>query len=143
MRRDAWLILLIVALTLGCERAPVADVPDSRSPPIRPRSGSSRWQAASSTPGRMAFLPDGDMLITERPGRLRILRDGVLDPAPLEGVPEVYASGQGGLLDVALDPDFASNRLIYLSYAARGRGRRRHAGRAGPPGRRGGSRTSR
>jgi aldose sugar dehydrogenase len=57
-------------------------------------------------------------LITERPGRLRILREGVLDPTPIEGVPEVYASGQGGLLDVALDPDFSTNRLIYLSYAA-------------------------
>jgi aldose sugar dehydrogenase len=73
-------------------------------------------------PWGMAFLPGGDLLITERPGRLRMLRDGVLDPAPLTGVPEVYASGQGGLLDVALDPDFASNRLIYLSYAGRGAG---------------------
>jgi aldose sugar dehydrogenase len=73
-------------------------------------------------PWGMAFLPDGDLLITERPGRLRILRDGALDPTPLEGVPEVYASGQGGLLDVALDPDFSTNRLIYLSYAAEGVG---------------------
>jgi glucose/arabinose dehydrogenase len=68
----------------------------------------------------MAFLPNGDALITERPGRLRLVRDGVLDPTPIAGVPAVYASGQGGLLDVALDPAFATNRLIYLSYAARG-----------------------
>jgi aldose sugar dehydrogenase len=73
-------------------------------------------------PWGMAFLPNGDVLITERPGRLRLLRDGVLDPAPIAGVPEVYASGQGGLLDVALDPEFAANDLIYLSYAAPGAG---------------------
>jgi glucose/arabinose dehydrogenase len=73
-------------------------------------------------PWGMAFLPDESILITERPGRLRILRDGVLDPEPIEGVPEVYASGQGGLLDVTLDPDFASNRIIYFSYAAEGDG---------------------
>ena len=73
-------------------------------------------------PWGMAFLPNEDILITERPGRLRVVRDGVLDPAPIAGVPEVYASGQGGLLDVALDPEFASNGLIYLSYAAEGDG---------------------
>jgi glucose/arabinose dehydrogenase len=73
-------------------------------------------------PWGMAFLPGGEILITERPGRLRLVRDGALDPAPVEGMPEVYASGQGGLLDVALDPGFASNRVIYLSYAASGEG---------------------
>ena len=71
-------------------------------------------------PWGMAFLPGGGFLITERPGRVRVVHDGVLDPKPIEGVPEVYASGQGGLLDVALDPDFDSNRVIYLSYAAPG-----------------------
>ena len=119
MRRDAWLITLIVALTLGCERAPVADVPD----PVASDQATFRVVEVAGDlehPWAMAFLPDGDVLITERPGRLRILREGVLDPTPLEGVPEVYASGQGGLLDIALDPDFASNRLIYLSYAAEG-----------------------
>jgi glucose/arabinose dehydrogenase len=73
-------------------------------------------------PWGMAFLPDGGVLVTERPGRLRIVRDGALDPEPIAGVPEVYARGQGGLLDVALDPDFAANRLVYLSYAAEGDG---------------------
>jgi aldose sugar dehydrogenase len=73
-------------------------------------------------PWGMAFLPGGGILITERAGRLRMVRDGVLEPEPIEGVPEVYASGQGGLLDVALDPGFASNRVIYLSYAASGEG---------------------
>ena len=68
-------------------------------------------------PWAMTFLPDGDMLVTERPGRLRIVRDGRLLPTPVAGVPEVFAQGQGGLLDVELHPDFSSNRLVYLSYS--------------------------
>jgi glucose/arabinose dehydrogenase len=71
-------------------------------------------------PWALAFLPDGRMLVTERPGRLRIVgRDGRVSE-PLAGVPEVQARGQGGLLDVALDPRFADNRLVYLSYAEPG-----------------------
>ncbi len=73
-------------------------------------------------PWGVAFLPDGSMLISERPGRLRIVRDGTLDPAPVAGVPQVAAIGQGGLLDVALHPEFARNRLVYLSYAGPGDG---------------------
>ena len=68
-------------------------------------------------PWSMAFLPDGDMLITERPGRLRIVRNGTLLPDPVDGVPEVFAQGQGGLLDVVPHPDFATNSLLYLSYS--------------------------
>ena len=68
-------------------------------------------------PWSIAFLPDGDILITERPGRLRIVRNGSLLPDPVAGVPEVFAEGQGGLLDVRPHPDFAANRLLYLSYA--------------------------
>ena len=73
-------------------------------------------------PWGMAFLPDESIIVTERPGRVRIVRDGQLDPEPIDGVPPVYAGGQGGLLDVALHPEFASNRAIYLSYAAEGDG---------------------
>lgn len=69
------------------------------------------------TPWSMTFLPGGDMLVTERPGRLRIVRDGRLLPSPVGGVPEVHARGQGGLLEVAAHPDFSSNRLVYLSYS--------------------------
>jgi glucose/arabinose dehydrogenase len=68
-------------------------------------------------PWSLQFLPDGDILITERPGRLRIVRDGVLDPEPIAGVPEVRRTVLGGLLDVLLHPEFADNRTIYLSYA--------------------------
>jgi len=68
-------------------------------------------------PWSMAFLPGGDLLITERPGRLRIVRDGRLLPDPVPGVPEVFARGQGGLLDVVPHPGFATNRLLYISYS--------------------------
>ena len=74
-------------------------------------------------PWGLAFLPDGRMLVSERPGRLRLVgRDGKLDPRPVAGVPAVATVGQGGLLDVALHPAFESNRWVYLSYAARGEG---------------------
>ncbi|MDH3222186.1 MAG: PQQ-dependent sugar dehydrogenase [Gemmatimonadota bacterium] len=68
-------------------------------------------------PWSMAFLPGGDMLVTERPGRLRIIRDGQLLADPVPGVPEVLFQGQGGLLDVVPHPDFANNHLIYLSFS--------------------------
>jgi glucose/arabinose dehydrogenase len=71
------------------------------------------------TPWSLAFLPDGRMLVTERPGRLRVVtRNGQLSP-PVTGVPEVWATGQGGLHDVALDKDFARNGTLYLCYAER------------------------
>jgi glucose/arabinose dehydrogenase len=70
-------------------------------------------------PWSIAFLPDGRMLVTERrDGTLRIVgKDGALSPTPVDGVPAVFSEGQGGLLEVALDPDFARNRLTYISYA--------------------------
>jgi glucose/arabinose dehydrogenase len=68
-------------------------------------------------PWSLAFLPDGAMLVTERPGRLRIIRNGVLDPQPIAGVPAVKAVALSGLLDVVLHPKFADNHLIYLSYS--------------------------
>jgi aldose sugar dehydrogenase len=71
-------------------------------------------------PWSIAFLPGGDMLVTERPGRLRIIRNGTLLPQAVEGVPKVLHSGQGGLLEVMPHPNFASNRLIYLSYSKPG-----------------------
>jgi glucose/arabinose dehydrogenase len=68
-------------------------------------------------PWSMAFLPGGDMLISERPGRLRIVRNGKLLPTPVPGLPTLRGGGQGGLLDVVPHPSFATNRLIYFSYA--------------------------
>ena len=71
-------------------------------------------------PWSIAFLPGGDILITERPGRLRIVRQGKLLPQAVEGVPEVFHSSQGGLLEVMPHPNFASNRLLYLTYSKPG-----------------------
>src|SRR5437867_2433817 len=69
-----------------------------------------------SQPWSMAFLPNGSILVAERPGRLRIVRDGVLDPKPVAGVPQVRAQGLSGLMDLALHPHFNENQLIYFTY---------------------------
>jgi glucose/arabinose dehydrogenase len=68
-------------------------------------------------PWGIAFLPGGDMLVTERPGRLRVVRNGVVDPAPIGPMPAMLATGLGGALDVTLHPQFATNRLIYIVYS--------------------------
>ena len=67
-------------------------------------------------PWSMAFLPDGGILITERPGRLRIVRNGVLDPKPVAGLPQIQAQGLAGLMDVVMHPRFSENQLIYFTY---------------------------
>lgn len=82
-------------------------------------------------PFSMAFTPEGDLLVTERPGRLRIIRDGVLLPDSVEGLPPIRALGRGarsmsgfeqaGLRDAILHPEFETNRLLYLSYVKPGR----------------------
>ncbi|MBK8909291.1 MAG: PQQ-dependent sugar dehydrogenase [Rhodospirillales bacterium] len=92
---------------------------------IETESGPVRVETAASGlahPWGLAFLPDGRMLVTERPGRLRIVEPDGKVSRPVTGTPEVFADGQGGLLDVALDPAFASNRLVYLSFAEPGSG---------------------
>ena len=81
-------------------------------------------------PWALAFLPDGTMLVTERPGRMRIVTsEGQVSP-PLKGVPEVWASGQGGLLDVVADKSFAQNKTVYFCFAERTERRWTHRGRA-------------
>ncbi len=67
-------------------------------------------------PWSLAFLPDGSMLVTERPGRLRRIAGGSLDSTPITGTPTVHAEGIAGLMDIALHPDFAANGLLYLTY---------------------------
>lgn len=69
-------------------------------------------------PWSLAFLPDGSILVTERDGKLRVIRDGALIAEPVAGVPAPYVKSQGGLFDVLLHPDFETNRTLYLSYAA-------------------------
>ena len=70
-----------------------------------------------TSPWAMAFLPNGDMLVTERAGKLRLVQDGQLREQAISGLPAVYQAGQGGLMDVVLDAQFATNQKIYLSYA--------------------------
>ena len=73
-----------------------------------------------ANPWSIAFLPNGDVLITEKPGRLRIARNGTLEPQPIAGVPQVVAMGQGGLMEVAVHPRYAENGWIYLTYSKPG-----------------------
>jgi len=106
----AWLPLAGCAEPAG-PVAPTGDVPEATG-----------WHteavvAGLAHPWGLAWLPNGDLLITERPGRLRLIRGGKLDPEPIAGVPEVCRCGQGGLLDVTLHPDFNDNRLVYLTLA--------------------------
>ena len=108
------------------ETGPAAAATGEHKPPVTPalngtiptKGGRLRVErlAALEEPWGMAYLPDGRLLITEKPGRLRVYHDGRLS-APVGAVPEVAYFGQGGLLDVAVDPEFANNQLIYLSYA--------------------------
>ncbi|MED5529739.1 MAG: PQQ-dependent sugar dehydrogenase, partial [Pseudomonadota bacterium] len=69
-----------------------------------------------SHPWAIAFLPDSGMLVTERPGRVRVIRDDILDPHSISGVPEVRTDGNGGLMDIAVHPNFSENGLVYLTY---------------------------
>jgi glucose/arabinose dehydrogenase len=85
-------------------------------------------------PWSMAFLPDGAILVTERPGRLRIIRNGVLDPAPVAGLPQVQAAGLAGLMDLALHPRFSENKLVYFTYHKPSAGSAPAPGPGGTPG---------
>jgi aldose sugar dehydrogenase len=117
-------LALVAGLVSGAPVLVQGQAPHSPTP--TPMNGAVRVQTIArglEHPWALAFLPDGRMLVTERPGRLRIVgRDGRVSE-PLAGVPQVLARGQGGLLDVTLDPSFADNRLVYLSYAEPGEGR--------------------
>src|ERR1044071_3985869 len=104
--------LLIVALLL----APAA----AQAQVIQTSAGELRVNTIAkdlSRPWALQFLPDGRMIVTERPGNIRIVgKDGALSP-PLEGVPKVLARGQGGMLDIALDRNFKTNATLYECFA--------------------------
>lgn len=109
---------------------PLGDGPwDGASGPLRYRV--SVVTKGLDHPWGIAFLPNGDMLVTERPGRLRVIRNGVLDPTPIAGLPPIHIEPRGvvlgGLLDVSLHPKFAENRLVYFVYSKSG-----PQGREGP-----------
>lgn len=118
----AALVALAVAGVAGCGGSSGGDSP----PPFVPPSGELRVTTLAATlaaPWSLAFLPDGRMLVTQRGGSLVIVRaDGSAVEAAVSGVPAVNSAGQGGLLDVALDPDFTTTGWIYLSYAEDGPG---------------------
>jgi glucose/arabinose dehydrogenase len=119
-----------LACALACAAAPVALAQDpQRIDTQRVRTDKVEVIVETVTrdlqnPWGLAFLPDSRMLVTERPGRLRIVDAEGAVSAPIKGLPPIAARGQGGLLDIALDPNFAQNRLVYLSFAEdRGEGR--------------------
>ncbi len=113
MRTGPWLVLpfLLLLVSLAACASEQGSATDSAEYRVVPLTG------GLSHPWALAFLPGGDILISERPGRLRIFRDGALLPDPVPGLPEIAATGQGGLLDLALHPDFDDNRWLYLNYA--------------------------
>jgi aldose sugar dehydrogenase len=143
-RGRAWLAVIALVF-LAAQAHGQAPAPDRKRSPAasrddlfyeEPALGAGPWTFETSQarvrvsvvtkglvhPWSLVFLPNGDILVTERPGRLRIVRNGKLDPEPVPGTPAVYSSGQAGLLDVALHPQFAANGLVYLSYAKAGEG---------------------
>ena len=117
--------LLAACATSQSSQAPSptpAGQPASATSPATRRSAYHDYRVVTVVEGlvnpwSMAFLPTGDMLVTERPGRLRIVHGGKLLPEPVTGLPRIRTGGQGGLLDVVLHPAFSSNRLVYFSYS--------------------------
>ena len=109
------LLLQIVLPAVGAQRLEPVDGDESGFRAVTISEGLEH-------PWSVAFLPDGSMLVTERPGRLRVIKDGKLDPRPVAGLPEITASGQGGLLDIVLHPDYQQNGWLYFSYVAFGTG---------------------
>ncbi len=117
-RRRLALCVMVLAMLLPMPQAS-AQVFNSEVQRFRAQT----FTAGLESPWGLAFLPDGRLLVSERPGRLRLVAaDGRLDPQPVAGLPPIATIGQGGLLDVALHPDFARNALVYLSYVAEGAG---------------------
>jgi aldose sugar dehydrogenase len=108
------------------QQPPAQQTPPAQSEEVTPTADAPMAEGWRKTtlaeglehPWGMAFLPDGGILITERPGRLRVFRDGRLQEEPVPGVPDVLTGNQGGLHDVALHPDFARNNAIYLTFAS-------------------------
>jgi glucose/arabinose dehydrogenase len=131
----AALILSIAVVTAGQAPAPVQPPRQPRFPIAKTLPFPTDAQAFDTldasirvvpfaaglvNPWSLAFLPNGDILVTEKAGQLRVVRGGKLDPKPLAGVPPVWATGQGGLFDVVLHPKYAENQLLYLAYAKPG-----------------------
>jgi len=115
MKTWLWGLLLTGSLVASCQ-----GVPSQGNMPVVAQS--TRYRVVPvldglEHPWGMAWLPNGEMLITERPGRVRRVRSGVLQTEPVTGVPQVLAAGQGGLLDISLHPRFPAKPWVYLTYA--------------------------
>jgi glucose/arabinose dehydrogenase len=117
-------LLMIIACAIASALSPVqAQAPRSPTPvSVKGIVDVQTIVKGLEHPRSLAFLPDNRMLVTERPGRLRVVGPDGRVSEPLTGVPQVYASGQGGLLDVVLSPTFDKDRLVYLSFAEPGEG---------------------
>lgn len=113
-------VFLLVILVAGIlAQAPSIPLPDGPFMFDTSEAGKIRVDIVTRNlahPWGMVWLPNGDMLVTERPGRVRVIRDGILDPKPVEGVPQVRAQGLAGLMDIALHPKFSENHWVYLTY---------------------------
>ena len=127
MRHHAALVVVVSLLTLSTLAGQTGTPPAAMPPrplPAGPLTIDTAEQGqlrvsvlkGLSHPWSMAFMPDGNALVTERPGRLRMVRNFVLDPQPISGIPPVYTQSLGGLMDIALHPRFAETRLVYLSF---------------------------
>jgi aldose sugar dehydrogenase len=117
LRQNPWIGLSAAVLALGIAAAPArAEITDAAKPSQPSKVKVETFAAGLEHPWGMQFLPDGRLLVTERPGSMRIIgKDGTLSE-PVAGVPKVAARNQGGLLDVLLAPDFADTGTIYFSY---------------------------
>ena len=115
----AWnrtLIVLSVAILAGCQGAnPIAET----------TPGNTEYKVETvatglEVPWAIAFVPDGRIFVTERPGRIRVIKNGVLEPTPLATLTDIVSGGEGGLMDLTLHPNFATNHLLYVSFVASG-----------------------
>lgn len=127
--RSLFTVFLAGAVLAGCrdKETPPPITIDGARPGVVVQSEKQKFSVDTAargltSPWGMAFLPDGRILVTEKAGRLRVVQGGQLQPGSIGGVPAVYANGQGGLLDIALHPDYARNGWLYFTYAAPGAG---------------------
>jgi glucose/arabinose dehydrogenase len=125
MRLTLALALLVIVLPACSASQPGTGMPSVASQTSASKAGDMRVETIASGlehPWSVALLPEGGFLVTERPGRLRRIDGGGKIGSPIAGVPRVFAEGQGGLLDVVLDPGFATNKRVWMSYAEPGDG---------------------
>src|ERR1041384_3671509 len=119
--RTYTVIALLVALGVGCSQPPAGRGAGAgevqTSPQSNVRFKVEKVAGGLEVPWSIVWAPDGRMILTERPGRVRVIENGTLRAQPLFVIPDVESSGESGLMSVALHPQFSSNHFIYLSYA--------------------------